>query len=269
MNILRKALLPTVAVVQLLLNRKLKEGGFIAVDGHYGPKTAERLALFQKSKGLSPDGVVGMRTWLALAQGEPCAVIDSSDVADHQDHRLFVAPIQAAGGAPLANYGMSNGVQVACQRILAQGKPRATALLRFIGHGGPGVQGVAYGRYGNASGTPNALEAREGSATIAYGNLWQNADMLQPIRGLFAPYGSAELHGCHTAKGPAGLWLLRTLATLWGVPVTAGTRSQRSLGNRLYRFEGPTITAFPNEGDLRGWARSLQAEGVHGMSVGR
>ena len=38
---------------------------------------------------------------------------------------------------------------------------------------------------------------------------------------------------------------------------------------RLYRFEGPTITAFPNEGDLRGWARSLQAEGVHGMSVGR
>ena len=38
----------------------------LAVDGIFGPITEETVKLYQKSKGLIPDGVVGPKTWAAL-----------------------------------------------------------------------------------------------------------------------------------------------------------------------------------------------------------
>lgn len=54
------------AVTQL--QRQLQQLGFYAgaTDGIYGPQTKAAVAQFQRSKGLQPDGVVGVNTWTAL-----------------------------------------------------------------------------------------------------------------------------------------------------------------------------------------------------------
>lgn len=50
----------------------LKELGFHLgeVDGRFGPVTDRAVVLFQRANGLTPDGIVGDRTWAAL-QGKP------------------------------------------------------------------------------------------------------------------------------------------------------------------------------------------------------
>ena len=50
------------------------------------------------------------------------------------------------------------------------------------------------------------------------------------------------------------------------VPVTAGLRTQYGGGSSTFRFEGPTLTAFPGGGDLKSWARSRPVPEIHGMS---
>lgn len=51
-----------------LLQEKLKELGYYggAIDGKFGPITERGVQLFQKSRGLKVDGIVGPKTWTAL-----------------------------------------------------------------------------------------------------------------------------------------------------------------------------------------------------------
>ena len=43
----------------------------LVVDGIFGPKTRQATIEFQKSRGLSPDGIIGPLTWGALESGAP------------------------------------------------------------------------------------------------------------------------------------------------------------------------------------------------------
>lgn len=60
-----------------ILQDLLKEKGFLGAgelsDGLFGAKTQEAVKLFQQSKGLIPDGIVGQQTWSEL-WGEPVEV---------------------------------------------------------------------------------------------------------------------------------------------------------------------------------------------------
>lgn len=51
-----------------LLQRVLKAYGFDCgnIDGIFGPQTYNAVVAFQKSRGLSPDGIVGRNTWSAV-----------------------------------------------------------------------------------------------------------------------------------------------------------------------------------------------------------
>jgi N-acetyl-anhydromuramyl-L-alanine amidase AmpD len=54
---------PNVKAVQ----QKIKAlGSPIRDDGDFGPRTHTAVEMFQRSKGLTPDGVVGPKTWAAL-----------------------------------------------------------------------------------------------------------------------------------------------------------------------------------------------------------
>lgn|SRR3989338_9074933 len=48
--------------------RALRKAGFYQgeIDGRMNPRTHSAVIAFQKSKGLSPDGIVGTRTWEEL-----------------------------------------------------------------------------------------------------------------------------------------------------------------------------------------------------------
>ena len=59
MNILKRGSIGTeVKILQKALN--------IGVDGNFGAKTEAAVKAFQKSKGLTPDGIVGNKTWISL-----------------------------------------------------------------------------------------------------------------------------------------------------------------------------------------------------------
>jgi len=55
-----------------LVQSRLRAWGYYRgpVDGVFGPETSEAVRLFQRRSGLSPDGIVGERTWAALGLGD-------------------------------------------------------------------------------------------------------------------------------------------------------------------------------------------------------
>jgi len=56
--------------LQRLLNSHLDGKPDLKVDGAFGPKTRTAVVQFQKSSELTPDGIVGRRTWFALITQE-------------------------------------------------------------------------------------------------------------------------------------------------------------------------------------------------------
>jgi N-acetyl-anhydromuramyl-L-alanine amidase AmpD len=73
---------PLVAQLQELLATHKFQGHHnqIKVDGEFGPRTEEYVKVFQKNKGLKPDGVVGPMTWRML-NFNPSELFADTDVA--------------------------------------------------------------------------------------------------------------------------------------------------------------------------------------------
>ena len=131
--------LPTVATVQILINRKMKQGTYLVVDGIFGKNTRRELENFQRRHGLDPKGKVNKDTWSQLIKDQDLQVIDSVDVTNPSDMGYEDAAIRGAGGDPIVNFGMCNGVKEVTKRILAEARPGRVALLRFHGHGSPSL----------------------------------------------------------------------------------------------------------------------------------
>ena len=184
--------LPAVAAVQILINRKLRQGTFIEVDGIYGKNTREAVRNFQREKRLGADGVVGKNTWAALTANERLQVIDSVDVTNHKDMGYEDEAIRDAGGRPIVHFGMCNGVRAVMSSIQQRANSGGVALLRFHGHGAPGSMGLS-----NGTGS---------EATSEFGIRFLE-DIVRDVAGLrsiFAPFGSVELHGCRVGAGKDG-----------------------------------------------------------------
>ena len=64
---------PDVTRLQNLLNQKSIPSPNLVPDGDFGNKTDKAVRAFQKAKGLTPDGIVGPKTWGAL-DGPPVKV---------------------------------------------------------------------------------------------------------------------------------------------------------------------------------------------------
>lgn len=73
-----------VATLQKLLSRYET---VIAVDGDFGPATEKAVIAFQKSKGLTADGIVGPKTWAALG------VVETTTNSKCVDPSVIYAPL--------------------------------------------------------------------------------------------------------------------------------------------------------------------------------
>ena len=172
---------------------------------------------------------------------------DRKETAEWADSYAYEADdIKTAGGNPFLIGGMSDGIEQAVSMIVNAAK--GAFLLRFHAHGGEGGFSIGKGREGDQYGnriSKDGLRRR-----------WFTQALVR-LRGRFGPYGSVELFSCSFMSGPDGLPMLKELAILFQVPVTAAVTTQYGGGTATFRFEGPTVTALPNGGTLRDWCRSL------------
>lgn len=252
--------LPTVAVLQVLLNRGIA-GRKLQVDGIFGGNTKSAVRDFQRPRGLRPDGVVGEKTWPRLIAATSFGIVDAVDITDPDVLQTEGSDIRLAGGRPVFTGSVCNGVAEAINGIRGRVRPGDdVVLVRFYGHGSPAAAGISdgVGSFRDAGGRRVYIDDAS-RAAITSGNVRSMHGELVKLRPIFGPYSSVEFHGCRVASGPDGRQLIDHLAGLWDVPVTGAVRRQFAGGTATFRFEGPTYTGFPRSVDLRSWSRSLPA----------
>jgi Domain of unknown function (DUF4347) len=163
-------------------------------------------------------------------------IIDVVDATSPQDAHEIQA-IKAAGSEPIIMQGMCGAVGQVVQEIISRARGhRQIVLLRFHGHGAPGMMNFG-------AGTEAHFEHQSG---VSVGNFGSVASELARLKLFFAPHGRVELHGCNVAQGNQGEKFIRNLALLWGVPVSAGIASQYGGGAAQFQFEGRVHTARPD-----------------------
>jgi hypothetical protein len=175
-------------------------------------------------------------------------IIDHIDVFDPSLLQLEARDIRRAGGNPLLMGGMSNGVEQAVTNIISEvGGARDVFLLRFHGHGAPGVAGISDGQ-GSIPG--------EHQSSIHLANWGYLRPIIARLAVIFGPYGCIQFMHCETGNGPSGRTMLQNIAGATGVPASGGVRTQFGGGSRTFRFEGPTVTIFPGGANLATWSAS-------------
>ena len=236
--------IPAVGVLQKLLNRT---GERLTADGIYGNNTKTAVRRFQRARRMGSDGIVGQNTWPRVSANERLPIVDCIDVFDPALFNLEARDVRRAGGTPILIGGMSNGVEQAVSDIVSSAGNNVF-LLRFHGHGTAGVAGVSDGE-----GLNDGIDHR---SSIDINNVRTLMPILRRLAPIFGPYGNIQFMHCSTGRGPNGRRLLQQIANGVGVPVTAAVRDQLGGGVATFRFEGPTFTAVPSGGTLRGWCSS-------------
>ncbi len=244
--------LPATGVLQKLLNRC---GSRLTPDGEFGTRTEAAVREFQRARRLVVDGAVGEQTWPRLVAAAKLPIVDCIDVFDRSLFDLEAQDIRRAGGNPILIGGMCGGVEAAVHEIVRAARGNVF-LLRFHGHGAPGVAGISFGQGQIGWGE---------HANIGNRNFRELEPVLAKLRPIFGPYGSVQFMHCSTGSGHWGQTLLRSMANTLGVPVTAAIQTQYGGGAATFKYEGPTYTAFPGGGTLRSWCRGIPD--FVGMSV--
>lgn len=228
--------LPTVGVLQKLLNAR---GASLNCDGIFGPRTRGALSEYQRQVRIPATGEVDQRTFASLFAPEGLRIADSIDVFDPEmmvDARM----VQETGGGPLLLGGMSLGVLQAVVELRSQ---QNLFLLRFNGHGSPGMMGVALGKGDiDVPFSDMTLENSRDAARLG-------------LQGIFGPYGSIQMLGCRVGLGSRGQHFLQNLAHGFGVPVT-GALTYQSVGSP-FTLSGNTFTGFPGGMTLKTWCEAL------------
>jgi hypothetical protein len=274
---------PFVAALQILANRWLRATR-LTVDGIWGTDTRTVMGEIIRRVG-APGG--GDRadgaTWAALRDQTRVSIISANDIYDPR-HDDFTPP-ELRGPGWIATSGMSGGVGQVVRDIARRTRSLGPiALLRFYGHGAPGLMGVTGGTgtmrgsggesiYRDASGRELERDQRphdrwgqairgdhvRDQTTISNETFRLIEPQLRRLRSHFAPYGSVQLHGCRVGLGRSGRRLLRSLADTLDVPASAGRGSQSFGQTTTLRFEGSVQTEFPGGGTLRSWTAGLEA----------
>jgi hypothetical protein len=240
--------LPSVTTSQLMMRRH-RPNILNKTDGAYGWRTANAVREYQSTHHLTRDGYIGPETWNSFQRVSGLQTIDVVDGTDNSLITLEATDIRKAGGDPIVLFGQSNGLNTAMRAILQRGQQENVMLLRIHGHGNQGLQNITGGEI---NGAPHM-------AGISLSNYTQAEPDLLMIKRVFVKFASVQLLGCDVGGG-SGVQLVQRLAKTWGVPVTAGKHTQFGGGNKTFRFEGATVTGFPNGESLKSWSKAMEDE---------
>jgi len=134
------------------------------------------------------------------------------------------------------------------------------SLLRFHGHGLPGYQSVCMGFDLTVAEGDSPAKKTEAAKYDAFLNSYQSpqdrrgisrwnyphiATRLKNLAACFAKDGQVWLMGCDVADEPDGPELVKLLAGLWGVPVSAGKDTQYGGDAATFYIEGGIVTGRP------------------------
>lgn len=249
--------LPSVGVLQVLLNRGIA-GTKLAKDGDYGSNTKDAVKDFQRPRGLGQDGIVGKNTWPRVSAGAHLQILDAVDITDPDVLNTEGRDLRNAGGNPTLVGYMCNGIEQLVQDLVTRmSGMNEVFLLRFYGHGSPGVMGVSDGVGSVRIGGRKVYLNDEDLSALTPGSVQLSSDVLSRLSPYFGRYSSVELHGCRVAKSSDGRRMIKQLANTWNVPVTASFNYQYAGGTSTFRFEGRTFTACPGGISLKDWASNL------------
>jgi hypothetical protein len=266
---------PRVTLLQIVLNSHActgVNGRRLTADGIYGHNTCAAVVAAVKMIGVGDQS--GNAATPALIQrllaDVDLSVITSVDLGDprlqndvDQFRRNFDDPILLGG--------MCNGLVEMVRAVRSRAQPGRVAALRLDGHGNLGewltvsVGDVVDLREGNrAARQEYASIAQEINSYISAQNFNQVNGIIQPLSGIFAPFGFAEHLGCTLGARPQTRAMLGKLANLWGVPIRVGVHTQ-PIGS-VMDIQGPAFTAFPRGHSLTGWSRQFQTLDLPGVS---
>ena len=160
-------------------------------------------------------------------------IIDATEAADRHE----IMAIKKGGSNPIVMYGMCGAVEDVVYKIKNRaGQHHVITLLRFHGHGAPGMMNIAAGK-------DNSFVHHSG---ISNSNFQATKGTLSELKPFFSQHKArVELHGCNVAKGSKGELLIKNLAKVWGVPVSAGVKTQYGGVGNQFKFEGLVQTADP------------------------
>jgi len=255
---------PRVAALQVLLNRVGDATPKLKVDGIFMNQTAHALSRYkrdvmQQSTGASPDHA-DAAVWHHLMGRAGVQTVDAVDITD-VGYLRTVMPWLSRHGEPITLGGMSNGLAQVIGDIARRSSGGNIMLVRFHGHGGPGLQSIAHGTR-KIAGTMDYNQELTVLNSKTLQKLWGALSQLAPA---MCKFGFVELHGCRVGKGPEGAALLGSLAAVWKVPVSAGIPYAKSGYDKVagsavtFDLEGPIATAFPGGASLASWSSQLNA----------
>jgi hypothetical protein len=247
---------PRVVALQLLLNRFRILNANLKVDGQYGGKTAKAVQDFRGRVMLTSGrgDVVDGPVWLRLIAGTGLQVLDIVDVTDPTIVEAVV-PDLSQFTVPILIGAMSNGVGQAITEIKSRARGSGSLLLiRFHGHGAPGLAAISHGTSRLNPGI-NPILAQT-VFTIEVVKLLR--PLLQGVAPLMNNMGFVEFHSCRVAQGHNGASMIRDLAAIWQAPVSAGLSRQKGGGNLNFVLQQPSFTSFPAGANLKTWAAGRQ-----------
>jgi hypothetical protein len=173
------------------------------------------------------------------------------DVVDTTDPNLLITEARELSSNSPILLNKCNGdavtqmVRTLLSRVRSGGRP--IGFLAIHGHGLPGIQSIA----GGVPPTARTLSAVLTQITPRSRNVLaaQNADAIAPtlrmLTGHFTKDARVFLMGCYVGQGCEGWRLLKALASIWQVSVSAGTELQLAGGLTTSFIEGPIRTATP------------------------
>jgi peptidoglycan hydrolase-like protein with peptidoglycan-binding domain len=267
---------PRVVLLQIALSLHDARAALKA-DGNFGPHTREAVKRFQAARKLQPTGEISGLEWHELEKILSFQTYDHIDT-DEVAVKLMKNPKQGAkalmadglnyslaslldlsllaDSTPHEMMGASNAIELLIRNVTSAGRQNGKlGLLRIFGHGAPGYQSIAVGRL-----RPSQDDADDPRSSLTATLTRRLRSKFMAMAPVFHPFASAELHGCRVASSASGLTLLKDLANAWKIPVTGAIERQRSGSGQAFRFEGPTITVYPDKLNLKQWAE--RAEGA-------